>query len=300
MPFAARADSSGTIRRKNASDRNPGVPVSTRAPRKRPRRGATSPTTPRRNARDGRRILTRARERPRGWRVRHGSGKPVAVSEAAMRRARACSASRAKTRGRRRARLPGWRRRRRRRAKFVLLLPAYPVRPARHQGLRARSRCDWERRDRRRLRRGVGTRAGFIRRRAAGETPRGGARGVALASVAGARVAAANADADADAGGFKPPFAAHAPAAVPVAPSIRPCFPARHGARGPRDPPPRRFSGNAERPDSNPRPRLRRRPCATYSRPRTGLANPCPCFSAVLSRTSAPRLLAGWTRSSAR
>ena len=83
----------------------------------------------------------RARTPPAGGVFATGSGKPVAVSEAAMRRARArCSASRAKTRGRRRARLPGWRRRRRRRAKFVLLLPAYPVRPARHQGLQARSR----------------------------------------------------------------------------------------------------------------------------------------------------------------
>ena len=110
----------------------------------------------------------------------------------------------------------------------------------------------------------------------------------------------AGADADADAGGFKPPFAAHAPAASTGRTFHSPMLPGAARRAGPRDPPPRRFSGNAERPDSNPRPRLRRRPCTTCSRLAAGLANPCPCFSAVLSRTSAPRLLAGWTRSSAR
>ena len=161
--------------------------------------------------------------------------------------------------------------------------------------------CDWERRDRRRLRRrGVGTRAGFIRRRAAGETPRGGARGVALASVAGARVGGERRRRRRRRGIQTAVRGTRARGEyrsyLPFAHASR-----RGTARGDRAT--RRRVDSRETPSDRIRIRARVFGAVRARLVRvlaTGLANPCPCFSAVLSRTSAPRLLAGWTRSSAR
>ena len=181
----------GTIRRKTPRPKPPGVPVSTRAPRKRPRRGRSDDTAEKRERRSS---DPYARARTPAGGVFATERKPVAVSEARctplpmLGESSEDAGTTTSATPRMATAAPTTR---------EIVLPAYPVRPARHQGFgRVRvwtgngatvgvSAARWHAR---------GVYSTTRRRRDA----RGGARGVLRSSPAPA--SAANADADADAG----------------------------------------------------------------------------------------------------